>query len=65
MEALGISLIVGGMAFFFSGLIFLLPSKKKFSEDERSCGQGAINRRLQRHHGIGGTSPLSIILEGN
>jgi hypothetical protein len=40
MEALGISLIVGGMAFFFSGLIFLLPSKKKYSEDERSFGQG-------------------------
>jgi hypothetical protein len=39
MEALGISLIVAGMAFFCSGLIFLLPSKKKYSGDERSFGQ--------------------------
>ena len=40
MEALGTSLFVGGMAFFFSGLIFLLPGKKKYHGAERSFGEG-------------------------
>jgi hypothetical protein len=42
MEALGTSLIVAGMAFLFSGLIFLLPSKKKYSGDDRSFGQNQV-----------------------
>jgi hypothetical protein len=36
MNALGISLIVGGMAFLFSGLVFLLPSEKKLSGRKQS-----------------------------
>jgi hypothetical protein len=40
MDALGTSLIVAGMAFLMSGLIFLLPTKKKYSGEDRSFGQG-------------------------
>jgi hypothetical protein len=29
METLGVALVVGGMAFLFSGLIFLLPTERK------------------------------------
>jgi len=39
MDALGTSLLVAGMAFLFSGLIFLLPSKKNYSGADRSFGQ--------------------------
>jgi Na+-transporting methylmalonyl-CoA/oxaloacetate decarboxylase gamma subunit len=31
METLGVALVVGGMAFLFSGLIFLLPTERKLS----------------------------------
>jgi len=31
MDALGISLIVLGLAFVFSGLVFMLPSERKRS----------------------------------
>ena len=31
METLGLALLVGGMAFLFSGLIFLLPAERKLS----------------------------------
>jgi hypothetical protein len=36
MNALGISLIVGGVVFLVSGLIFLLSGERKFSARERS-----------------------------
>jgi len=36
MKALGLSMIVGGMAFLFSGLIFLLPTERKLSAREHS-----------------------------
>ena len=31
METLGVALLVGGMAFLFSGLVFLLPTERKHS----------------------------------
>ena len=31
MNTIGIAMIVGGMAFLFSGLIFLLPTERKLS----------------------------------
>ena len=31
METFGVALLVGGMAFLFSGLIFLLPTGRKVS----------------------------------
>jgi hypothetical protein len=31
METLGVALLVGGMAFLFSGLVFLLPTERKRS----------------------------------
>jgi hypothetical protein len=31
METFGVALLVGGMAFLFSGLIFLLPTERKLS----------------------------------
>jgi uncharacterized membrane protein len=34
MDALGTSLIVMGLAFVFSGLVFMLPSERKEKEDE-------------------------------
>ena len=36
MDALGLSLIVAGSAFLVSGLIFLLPSERKLSEQVKS-----------------------------
>ena len=36
MKALGLSMIVGGVAFLFSGLIFLLRTERKLSARERS-----------------------------
>jgi hypothetical protein len=36
MTALGLSMIVGGMAFLLSGLIFLLPTGRKQSARDRS-----------------------------
>jgi hypothetical protein len=36
MKALGLSMIVGGMAFLFSGLIFLLPTERKLSARKHS-----------------------------
>ena len=31
METLGVALLVGGMVFLFSGLVFLLPTERKLS----------------------------------
>jgi hypothetical protein len=31
MDPLGLALLVGGMAFLFSGLVFLLPTERKLS----------------------------------
>jgi hypothetical protein len=31
MDTLGVALLVGGMAFLFSGLIFLLPTERQLS----------------------------------
>jgi hypothetical protein len=31
MDTLGVALLVGGMAFLFSGLVFLLPTERKLS----------------------------------
>lgn len=36
MEALGRAMVVGGAAFLCSGLIFLLPTKRKVSEAGQS-----------------------------
>jgi hypothetical protein len=34
MQALGLSMIIGGMAFLISGLIFLLPRERNWSNRE-------------------------------
>ena len=36
MKALGLSMIVGGLAFLLSGLIFLLPNERKRLERKHS-----------------------------
>jgi hypothetical protein len=36
MDALGVSLLVGGTAFLFSGLVFLLPTERKRSAHQKS-----------------------------
>jgi hypothetical protein len=36
MHALGVSLLVGGIAFLLSGLIFLLPTERKLSSRQES-----------------------------
>jgi hypothetical protein len=36
METWGVALLVGGMAFLFSGLIFLLPTERKLSSHMES-----------------------------
>lgn len=36
MNSLGLSMIVGGTAFLFSGLVFLLPTERKISERDHS-----------------------------
>jgi hypothetical protein len=39
MTALGLAMIVGGVAFLLSGLIFLLPTGRKQSARDRSFEQ--------------------------
>jgi hypothetical protein len=36
MDTLGLALLVGGMAFLFSGLVFLLPTERKLSSRTES-----------------------------
>jgi hypothetical protein len=36
MDTLGLALLVGGMAFLFSGLVFLLPTERKLSSRKES-----------------------------
>jgi hypothetical protein len=50
MDALGVTLIVGGMAFLCSGLIFLLPWENRLSESEQSIeeSQREIDYYLQK-----------------
>jgi hypothetical protein len=36
MDALGVSLLVGGTAFLFCGLVFLLPTERKLSSRQES-----------------------------
>jgi hypothetical protein len=43
MNTIGVALIVGGMAFLFSGLIFLLPIERKVSDTN-----GSINVDQER-----------------
>ena len=50
MNALGLSLIIGGLAFLVSGLIFLLPTERKLSEQVKSFeeSQKEIDDRLDQ-----------------
>jgi hypothetical protein len=52
MNVLGVSLLVGGVAFLCSGLIFLLPTERKTSSHEKSVqeNQEAIELYLQQIH---------------
>jgi hypothetical protein len=36
MDALGVSLLVGGTAFLLSGLVFLLPAGRRLSSEQRT-----------------------------
>jgi hypothetical protein len=36
MDTLAVALLVGGMAFLFSGLVFLLPTERKLSSQMES-----------------------------
>ena len=36
MDSVGIALIVGGLAFLFSGLVFLLPSERKIASTKET-----------------------------
>ena len=38
MDTLGLALLVGGMAFLFSGLVFLLPTERKPSSKMEASG---------------------------
>ena len=49
MDALGVSLIVGGMAFLFSSLVFLLPREKKVAGNERSFEES--RKEIEYHLG--------------
>ena len=35
MDTIGVAMIVGGMAFLFSGLIFLLPTERKLPSSKK------------------------------
>ena len=49
MNALGLSMIVGGVAFLFSGLIFLLPTERKLSARKHSFEESQAE--LEQHLG--------------
>jgi hypothetical protein len=36
MDTIGVALIVGGMAFLCSGLVFLLPTERRISSSQKS-----------------------------
>ena len=50
MNALGLSMIVGGVAFLFSGLIFLLPIERRLSARDQTFeeSQKEIARHLEQ-----------------
>lgn len=50
MNALGLSMIVGGVAFLFSGLIFLLPIERRLSAGDQTFeeSQKEIARHLEQ-----------------
>jgi Na+-transporting methylmalonyl-CoA/oxaloacetate decarboxylase gamma subunit len=50
MNTLGISMIVAGVAFLFSGLIFLLPIERRLSAREQSVeeSQTEIEHHLEQ-----------------
>jgi hypothetical protein len=50
MNALGLSLIVAGLAFLFSGLIFLLPTERKLFKQVESFeeSQKELDDRLDQ-----------------
>jgi hypothetical protein len=49
MIALGTSLIVGGMAFLFSGLIFLLPVSSKGERSPKLVTIDEDHERIEDH----------------
>ena len=50
MNTLGLSMIVAGVAFLFSGLIFLLPIERRLSAREQTFeeSQNEIERHLEQ-----------------
>ena len=47
MNTLGLSMIVGGVAFLFSGLIFLLPIEWRLSAREQTFEES--RKEIERH----------------
>jgi hypothetical protein len=47
MDTLGVALLVGGMAFLFSGLLFLLPTEREISSRTESFD---INQQQIEHY---------------
>jgi hypothetical protein len=48
MDTLGEALLVGGMAFLFSGLVFLLPTKRKLSSRMESFENNQQRQQYQQ-----------------
>ena len=48
LEPIGAALIVGGLAFLCSGLIFLLPAGRKVSSPQDSIEENSIEERRDR-----------------
>ena len=60
MNTLGISMIVAGVTFLFSGLIFLLPIERRLSARGRAFeeSQKEIERHLEQMRNERGEAPV-------
>jgi len=69
MNTIGVAMIVGGMAFLFSGLIFLLPIERKVSDTNESVNvdQERIEyylRQIRNNRSPGGAGRPAIVAIG-
>jgi hypothetical protein len=58
MNIIGVAMIVGGMAFLFSGLIFLIPTERKISpSDVEEVERYLREVRRERWHPVESLTP--------
>jgi Na+-transporting methylmalonyl-CoA/oxaloacetate decarboxylase gamma subunit len=62
MQTIGVAMIVGGMAFLFSGLIFLIPTERKISSSEQSFDES--QQQIEYYPATNAQRTLGLTYEG-